>query len=1270
MPIAPLFPTFPIVTRAASRSVPAPLLTEEQRADMFASLGDKVVGMLQYTAETLDKPGSALRGLLAGQPEQLLNLIPFSDTMGITNPEERVYGRDLLEKMGFASPNQEGLFNSPGDFAADVGGFALDVALDPLWLVNLWGKSLTKAGLEATKAGSGALKAMAGKTLDATEVLDYVKQGPKVRMGSTPAAMIEELAKEQRTLGSLRVPFAEAPFYSTNFGLAPETAAKLVGALHYGRFSPVPWARNILSPIVGGVSPKSFEAMQATSKEFDEAVQQGKAWAKPGSMSYAQYQQDIAAAELHNLTGRIRDVTPVIQRESVDLSMLFDDLAKHHAVDLNATRDFKAFSRAMAELEAGADTMQRASAPQIAAMFNQSMAPEAVTEFSSRFHSYLDTLVGIKDDLYGKYLELGGVGGLLEDDYILHFPRRPSNRAAAKAWDKTFGKALFDPKTPFASGRKSILKYIPGGTLTINKMSRDPLLTATLDYTGDWLRTAAKTAKKSQVVGTGKALEEDLLAALRDIGVTDFPMKGKEITTSELQELYAYHKYLKPAAEGLGVTDPDEYARLFRGFMEKPPLSDEIKAVLAELGYNADEAGMGVDEAVAILGALGDDELRAALAGMSERPGAAARVRTVLPESEAATAEVRARPAPFDRTKAAGPSADPDDLADVAARVKSVREFVAETKARAAKGTRYPGVAEELSAYLRKLPSEVLETGLFDRSLFQDWADYVEHTAKALSNIRSAHGFLRGVAKLADSEAGEGMVPLREAWAVGGDKPLLHPRGLQVLARDYAEQLQRANPAEFARLKIDPNDVDGLIDRMVVPEKASDVLRQYTEFTKPGTQTWIGEVYDKMLGAFRFGVTQLFPGFHMRNGGDGLARNLGAGGADSYSIKGLSKRYRDAFNYLRGKSDLDYIDEIIDLDVASPGASRFLRSEAPEQSEAHGGFLNIFQTMRGRGIRSVTVAEEPRKLRRIWANIKAGTEEAYNYVEFLNRAPPYAALRDAGLTPSQAKAFVDRVQYDYLETSRNFAAEKVFRRVFPFWGFISKNIPYQIAQLFNSPGGRHAQTLRLMNAMRQSTGEDAPDWLKERMAVRLGGPAEQATFLRQFGLSIEDLSDLSFKDGRPQTARLFERLISKSTPALTLPYKFISGRDPYTGRDVKNLAPVTGSPTVDTVLYATPFSRAISTGQMLADTRKSPGLRTLNFLTGMKVGTYDLPQQMLYELKRRQYEDLRDYPEIRTFERASLPKDKPASAAAVKKMEDIRKVEALIRALRNERESL
>jgi hypothetical protein len=99
---------------------------------------------LEYIGGSLDKPGRAVRGFLGGKPQELLAAVPFSDTLGLTNPSDRVSGRDLTNKWGLTSPSDR-------SWNSSIAGFGADIATDPLNLIP--GHALYKAGKSAWGLG-------------------------------------------------------------------------------------------------------------------------------------------------------------------------------------------------------------------------------------------------------------------------------------------------------------------------------------------------------------------------------------------------------------------------------------------------------------------------------------------------------------------------------------------------------------------------------------------------------------------------------------------------------------------------------------------------------------------------------------------------------------------------------------------------------------------------------------------------------------------------------------------------------------------------------------------------------------------------------------------------------------------------------------------------------------------------------------------------------------------------------------------------------------
>jgi hypothetical protein len=110
-----------------------------------------ILDALGYVGDSLDKLGGRpTRGLLGGHSRELASIIPFSDRLGITDPNDIVSGRDLTDKFGLTRKGDTGL-------ASHALGFGAEALLDPTNLIGagLFGKGLHAATLGKTSAGHG-----------------------------------------------------------------------------------------------------------------------------------------------------------------------------------------------------------------------------------------------------------------------------------------------------------------------------------------------------------------------------------------------------------------------------------------------------------------------------------------------------------------------------------------------------------------------------------------------------------------------------------------------------------------------------------------------------------------------------------------------------------------------------------------------------------------------------------------------------------------------------------------------------------------------------------------------------------------------------------------------------------------------------------------------------------------------------------------------------------------------------------------------------------
>ena len=201
---------------------------------------------LSYVAGALDKPGQAVRNVLAGRPMSALKMLtPFSESLGIADKSDHISGRQLLDSYGMTDKND----NVWGAWGA---GLATDIATDPLTYatfgakhaLNPVGRALEKAGhlkwwtCEHMINGFGATEsgmAAAGNT--ASDITYAANKGEKI---ASPA--MEALgAKANAPLSGLvrfSVPFLPDAGVTLGTGRMGQAVARgmgtVGGAIKYG----------------------------------------------------------------------------------------------------------------------------------------------------------------------------------------------------------------------------------------------------------------------------------------------------------------------------------------------------------------------------------------------------------------------------------------------------------------------------------------------------------------------------------------------------------------------------------------------------------------------------------------------------------------------------------------------------------------------------------------------------------------------------------------------------------------------------------------------------------------------------------------------------------------------------------------------------------------------------------------------------------------------------------------------------------------------------
>lgn len=183
---------------------------------------------LGYLGQTLDKPGASVRGLLAGRPGQLANLVPFSDTFGLTDPSQRTSGRDLLEAYGAVGQNQEGLD------LGDVAGFGAELATDPLNWLGAAGLARTGMAAKSAKANNVLRDALLAKGAMPEEIAGLTKvvdeAGNPIRTYHGTGRVFDAYNIDKMDPGSL---YGPGIYTTVNPEVASEYAVNKAGPIDY-----------------------------------------------------------------------------------------------------------------------------------------------------------------------------------------------------------------------------------------------------------------------------------------------------------------------------------------------------------------------------------------------------------------------------------------------------------------------------------------------------------------------------------------------------------------------------------------------------------------------------------------------------------------------------------------------------------------------------------------------------------------------------------------------------------------------------------------------------------------------------------------------------------------------------------------------------------------------------------------------------------------------------------------------------------------------------
>lgn len=510
----------------------------------------------------------------------------------------------------------------------------------------------------------------------------------------------------------------------------------------------------------------------------------------------------------------------------------------------------------------------------------------------------------------------------------------------------------------------------------------------------------------------------------------------------------------------------------------------------------------------------------------------------------------------------------------------------------------------------------------FNRGLAEDQSHYLKGAHTAAANLDAAQEFI-----------------LENVGARQPDSVSLYEFFRKTPGFDSAKSITKNRALGYVAKQLSVSAKDAA--KMYLPREVADAV---AGALKPMVRTdgWGRKVLgaiDTFTDMTKRGLTLPFPKFHARNLTGGQYINLASG---------LMKTPADLASYAKefatvaaGNLDPVLAEEMRNLRVLggdtlaglTPDSAADLQRAGLGGTFAHGvpvGQTQAPQSMLGKAASAPFRAGD-------WLSRR---------VETLNRAPLYAYLRKRGYEPVQAAKEVAARQFDYSEMTP--VEREALRRVFPFYQWLRKSSGLVLKTIAQRPGGAMAQTIRAGESGRKESGW-LPDYLGEGAAIP--DPfGHKDRFITKLGLPTDDVfSHVVFGPTPMKTVgRTLEKAIATENPLLTLPYTIASGREPYFGRELRELYDYpTGDDLTNAVIGKSPLSRAVSTVRTLTDERKGVGAKAASIFAPFSVTdpSGGIERQKQFAVNNALEDMLDEANTVRRYESYYVPADEVQNAS-------------------------
>lgn len=553
-------------------------------------LGETSLGGLAYLGKLADKTfgGRAIRGgVLGGNPRELLSVIPLSDTLGLTDERDIVYGKKLLEDAGIISRDP-----TPGFGWNDVAGIAADIALDPATYLGFG--TLTKAGTLAAKAGAALPRTTAARIGGwAAREADLAAHGNPYQvakaMGLDHTNLLDDATDQLLKQAGLNAETRFLPTSATTYAANPAGATPLAGALGVG----LPFSERtaVLTGPVGEFLSRynPIRVASAPLRAADRAIDSATGFSPARSLRamFDPSVKGMTSAPGQEL-GRFADATErSLERAGMtELANHVQDLTKALGADPAKVQTGLRYALSFAE-DATLDPALATAVGRQPVPF----APAAGTVLAPAETAKVEEVVNAMKASMEARRQANAALGIASpelDDVVSYFLR------SQQVLPRQPGEGLFNYVTRMNRQygathqsqirREEIFRGIPGGTDRINRWASDPAmsgLTRTLQPLDVQQQIAAHLATNPQLAMTPVALQRQASSLADWLGSLPSAHSQQGVPFFSIDSTGNFAKYMgrTGAAQSAAETTYEGIARYAEPIVPGSPNADSLVPV-------------------------------------------------------------------------------------------------------------------------------------------------------------------------------------------------------------------------------------------------------------------------------------------------------------------------------------------------------------------------------------------------------------------------------------------------------------------------------------------------------------------------------------------------------------------------------------------------------------------------------------------------------------------------------------------------------------------